>query len=48
MQYGKPTTATYKFAEQVLRDRLAEMQGKPVKEMPQVYVVSAEALGSKF
>ncbi|KIP05781.1 hypothetical protein PHLGIDRAFT_119546 [Phlebiopsis gigantea 11061_1 CR5-6] len=39
VQYGKPTTATYKFAEQVLRDRLAEMQGKPVKEMPQVYMV---------
>lgn len=35
-QYGKPTAATYKFAEQVLRDRLAEIQGGPVHEMPQV------------
>ncbi|GJE96802.1 HAD-superfamily hydrolase [Phanerochaete sordida] len=38
-QYGKPTAATYKFAEQVLRDRLAEIQGGPVHEMPQVYMI---------
>lgn len=35
-QYGKPTAATYKFAEQVLRDRLAEIRGRAVSEMPQV------------
>lgn len=40
VQYGKPTAATYKFAESVLKDRLAEIQGSSVSAMPQVYVLS--------
>ncbi|EMD37526.1 hypothetical protein CERSUDRAFT_83262 [Gelatoporia subvermispora B] len=36
-QYGKPTQATYKFAEQMLRDHLREMYG-PSKALPQMYV----------
>ncbi|RDX47110.1 HAD hydrolase [Lentinus brumalis] len=39
VQYGKPTTATYKFAEKVLRDRLEEIAGGRVEEMPRVYMV---------
>ncbi|KAI0360927.1 HAD-superfamily hydrolase [Trametes cingulata] len=39
VQYGKPTTATYKFAEKVLKDRLEELQGGPVERMPTVYMV---------
>ncbi|KAI0708176.1 HAD hydrolase [Cerioporus squamosus] len=39
VQYGKPTTATYKFAEKVLRDRLEELAGGRVEEMPRVYMV---------
>ena len=35
-QYGKPTAATYKFAENVLRERLAEIQGGAVRSMPSV------------
>ncbi|RPD54179.1 HAD hydrolase [Lentinus tigrinus ALCF2SS1-7] len=38
-QYGKPTAATYKFAEKVLRDRLEELAGGRVEEMPRVYMV---------
>ncbi|OCH89028.1 HAD-superfamily hydrolase [Obba rivulosa] len=37
-QYGKPTRATYKFAEQMLRDHLQELYG-PVRELPQIYMV---------
>ncbi|THH00341.1 hypothetical protein EW026_g2177 [Hermanssonia centrifuga] len=39
VQYGKPTSATYEFAEQVLRDRLEELQGVPVTQIPTVYMV---------
>ncbi|KAJ8480740.1 hypothetical protein ONZ51_g6464 [Trametes cubensis] len=39
VQYGKPTTATYKFAEKVLKDRLEELQGGPVDRLPAVYMV---------
>jgi len=39
IQFGKPTAATYKFAEKVLRDRLAEIQGSEVIDMPQVYMI---------
>ncbi|KAL7281110.1 hypothetical protein ACG7TL_004417 [Trametes sanguinea] len=39
IQYGKPTTATYKFAEKVLKDRLEELQGGRVEQMPTVYMV---------
>ncbi|KAI0373414.1 HAD hydrolase [Pilatotrama ljubarskyi] len=39
VQYGKPTTATYKFAEKVLKDRLDELQGGRVERMPTVYMV---------
>ncbi|KAI0686731.1 HAD hydrolase [Cytidiella melzeri] len=39
LQFGKPTAATYKFAEQVLRDRISEVQGTPVANMPQIYMV---------
>ena len=42
VQYGKPTTATYKFAEKVLKDRLEELQGGPVDRLPTVYVHSGE------
>ncbi|KAI0780322.1 HAD hydrolase [Fomes fomentarius] len=34
MQYGKPTTATYKFAEKVLKDRLEELAGGRVESLP--------------
>lgn len=36
VQYGKPTMATYKFAERVLRDRLEELNGGRIGEMPRV------------
>ncbi|KAI9068319.1 HAD-superfamily hydrolase [Trametes sanguinea] len=39
VQYGKPTTATYKFVEKVLKDRLEELQGGRVEQMPTVYMV---------
>ncbi|KAI0797137.1 HAD-like domain-containing protein [Abortiporus biennis] len=39
IQFGKPTAATYKFAEKVLKDRLEEIQGSPVTHMPHVYMV---------
>ncbi|KAH9894895.1 HAD-like domain-containing protein [Cubamyces lactineus] len=39
VQYGKPTTATYKFAEKVLKDRLEELQGRPVDRLPTVYMI---------
>ncbi|KAI0656677.1 hypothetical protein C8Q70DRAFT_921283, partial [Cubamyces menziesii] len=42
VQYGKPTTATFKFAEIVLKDRLEELQGEPVDRLPTVYVHSSE------
>ncbi|KAI0744857.1 HAD hydrolase [Earliella scabrosa] len=39
IQYGKPTKATYMFAEKVLRDRLEELAGGRVETMPTVYMV---------
>ncbi|CDO77700.1 hypothetical protein BN946_scf184969.g51 [Trametes cinnabarina] len=39
VQYGKPTTATYRFAEKVLKDRLEELQGGHVERLPTVYMV---------
>ncbi|KAI0633736.1 HAD hydrolase [Trametes polyzona] len=39
VQYGKPSTATYKFAEGVLKDRLEELQGGRLERMPTVYMV---------
>ncbi|KAJ3534081.1 hypothetical protein NM688_g7188 [Phlebia brevispora] len=38
-QYGKPTAATYQFAETVLRKILEDLQGKAVHQMPSVYMV---------
>ncbi|TBU38601.1 HAD hydrolase [Dichomitus squalens] len=40
VQYGKPTKATYEFAEIVLRDRLEEFSGDRVDEMPRVYMIA--------
>ncbi|KAI0644532.1 HAD-like domain-containing protein [Trametes meyenii] len=37
--YGKPSTATYKFAEKVLKDRLEELQGGAIERLPTVYMV---------
>ncbi|KAI0666561.1 HAD hydrolase [Trametes maxima] len=34
VQYGKPSTATYKFAEKVLKDRLEELQGGVISRLP--------------
>ncbi|KAI0766854.1 HAD hydrolase [Trametes elegans] len=39
VQYGKPTTATYEFAERVLRDRLEELRGERIEQLPTVYMV---------
>ncbi|OJT10260.1 hypothetical protein TRAPUB_13214 [Trametes pubescens] len=39
VQYGKPTTETYKFAEKVLREQLEELHGSPAEQMPPVYMV---------
>ncbi|KAI0829926.1 HAD hydrolase [Trametes gibbosa] len=39
VQYGKPTTATYKYAEGVLRDRLEDLHGGRLEKMPNVYMV---------
>ncbi|KII92002.1 hypothetical protein PLICRDRAFT_457454 [Plicaturopsis crispa FD-325 SS-3] len=39
VQYGKPTKATYDFAERVLRARLEELSGAKVINMPPVYMV---------
>ncbi|KAI0344295.1 HAD-superfamily hydrolase [Trametopsis cervina] len=39
IQFGKPTTATYKFAEEVLRNRIFEVQGQRIEKMPQIYMV---------
>jgi hypothetical protein len=35
-QYGKPTEPAYKFAEQVLKDRLREVSGHDTDAMPSV------------
>ncbi len=42
VQYGKPTKATYRFAERLLRDRLRELQGADTDdfELPNVQVPS--------
>ncbi|KZT20001.1 HAD-superfamily hydrolase [Neolentinus lepideus HHB14362 ss-1] len=39
IQYGKPTKATYKFAEKVLVDRLEEISGVRPSVHPEVYMV---------
>ncbi|KAM5543342.1 hypothetical protein V8D89_003216 [Ganoderma adspersum] len=39
VQYGKPAKATYQFAERVLRDRLEELNGGRIVDMPHVYMV---------
>ncbi|KAJ3490351.1 hypothetical protein NLI96_g1470 [Meripilus lineatus] len=39
IQYGKPSAATYEFAEQVLKDRVQEIYGEEVEKMPNVYMV---------
>jgi len=41
VQYGKPTKATYRFAEQLLRDRLRELQGsnRDDAQLPNVYMI---------
>ncbi|KAI1783144.1 HAD hydrolase [Ganoderma leucocontextum] len=41
VQYGKPATATYQFAERVLRDRFEELNGGRIVDvdMPRVYMV---------
>ncbi|KAF8995474.1 HAD-like domain-containing protein [Cyathus striatus] len=38
IQYGKPTTATYQFAEEMLSERIEEMTGHK-KELPSIYMV---------
>ncbi|KAI0325483.1 HAD-superfamily hydrolase [Cubamyces sp. BRFM 1775] len=45
VQYGKPTTATYKFAEKVLKDRLEELQGGPVDHNPESDIAGANGAG---
>ncbi|KAH9912591.1 hypothetical protein B0H21DRAFT_704254, partial [Amylocystis lapponica] len=35
VQYGKPTQATYRFAEKVLRDRCEEVQGRRIEQLSQ-------------
>ncbi len=46
VQYGKPTKATYRFAERLLRDRLRELQGADTDdfELPNVQVPSLQTL----
>ncbi|ETW80231.1 hypothetical protein HETIRDRAFT_65267, partial [Heterobasidion irregulare TC 32-1] len=39
IQYGKPTEATYMFAETVMRDRLAELSGRRIQHMPNMYMI---------
>ncbi|TFK44483.1 HAD-like domain-containing protein [Crucibulum laeve] len=39
VQYGKPTTATYLFAEKVLIDRIRDMYGVSHTTLPPVYMV---------
>jgi ribonucleotide monophosphatase NagD (HAD superfamily) len=39
VQYGKPTTAAYKFAEKVLKDRMEEIAGIPLEKAPNVYMI---------
>ncbi|TFY78575.1 hypothetical protein EWM64_g5443 [Hericium alpestre] len=38
-QYGKPTTATYKFAEDVLRSHYAKVLGRPMEATCNVYMI---------
>ncbi|KAA1478120.1 HAD hydrolase [Dentipellis sp. KUC8613] len=38
-QYGKPTNATYQFAENVLREHTAKVIGGPVDGTPSVYMI---------
>lgn len=37
-QYGKPTEATYKFGEVVLKERILTLTGEKVERLPNVYV----------
>jgi len=37
-QFGKPSRATYKFAEQMLREHLQDLYGS-MKDLPQIYMV---------
>ena len=41
VQYGKPTEATYKFAEKVLVDRLERLYGVR-SALPPVYMIGGE------
>lgn len=43
-QYGKPTEATYKFEEGVLKERILTLTGEKVDTLPNVYVSSSAFL----
>jgi hypothetical protein len=36
IQYGKPTSAAYQYAEEVLKNRLKEVSGHEVAKLPSV------------
>ena len=38
MQFGKPSKATYEFAEQVLKTQIEQLYGS-VKKLPNVYAL---------
>ncbi|EIM80994.1 HAD hydrolase [Stereum hirsutum FP-91666 SS1] len=38
-QYGKPTEATYKFGEVVLKERILTLTGEKIETLPNVYMI---------